>query len=326
MSQRIQKVDADLTKVLANAAYQAYYSSIQGPLPAGYKYYGRWTGRNPSILGGDVEDYGIIFQGELPTNSSSFIFAFKGTASFWDAYEDLFVNWAHFVSHNNSNASNQVEVSDGFFSVYSTPVTPGHNDSMQDQLFQLIDKIKPSEIIITGHSLGSALAELFTLDLYLSLPQRNFSTKHINFACPRVGFLGFKRLYDGIENNLPPSSKTTRIVNFKDEIPCVPFNILLGYEHVGNYFLISFTKKKGIFPNYVVRHSLYNYWQVLNDIFKNPNQEYSGDVKGGHSIPLWSTAPSATETECSTSYPESLRLLADKLEKMEPIECTHKKA
>lgn len=317
MAPRIHQVDPNLTLTLANAAYEAYYPTIHTP-PLGFKYYDQWTGRNPSILGGDVEPYGLIFQGNLPTNSGTFIFAFKGTASFWDAWEDVFVNWTQFKAFQNSDATNQVDVADGFNDVYTAKVTPGQNDSMQDQLFAFLHKIQPKHLIITGHSLGSALAELFSLDIYVSLPSRLFTTQHYNFACPRVGFAKFANLYNQYESRLPPGSQTIRIVNFKDEIPCLPFHYVLGYDHAPAYFLFSFDKASGWWPSYTERHSIFNYWQVLKKVVVASNQEFAGPVTGINGVKLMSEIPANSESECSGWFADYLGEISKELKEHPP--------
>lgn len=306
MPNRITPIDPNLTLLLAQCANEAYYPSRHSP-PPGYVYVTQWTGRNPSYFGGDVEPYGMVFRGNTPATASEFIFAFKGTATWWDAWEDIFINKTTFIAYQNSSPSNQVEVADGFFDVYSTDVTSGGNNSMQNQLFNLLNYYKPSKLQITGHSLGSALAELFTLDLHVSLPSLPFTVQHYNFACPRVGGADFAALYNSLESSEPKADETIRVVNYYDEIPCLPFQDL-GYLHGPSYFLCSFKKVTDWphLPHYVVRHSMYNYWQVLKQVMSNPNQTYAGPVTGLNNISLESFAPPANAVECPAIFADEL--------------------
>ena len=307
MSNRLSKVDPEMAVLLANCAFNAYYPNVHSdPLTGNFKWVDSWSGRNPSFFGGDVEPYGMVYQGSTPENEDVFIFAFKGTASWWDAYEDIFVDRVPFTSFHNSNSENQVLIAQGFHDVYTAAVTPGKRDSMQDQLMNLIHKHQPKKLIITGHSLGSALAELFNLDIYVSFPDRDYVTQHYNYACPRVGDSNYAALYANYENSKPIEQQTIRIVNYWDEIPCVPFG-LMGYEHIPNYFMISFTKAGWWhLPNYMVRHSVFNYWQVLIDVMKTSDQQFQGPVTGYQGVALESQIPSASETECSIRFAEEI--------------------
>ncbi|MEM1324803.1 MAG: NAD(P)-binding protein [Bacteroidota bacterium] len=306
MPNRIMHVDAELTLLLAYCANEAYYYPPKS-VPPGYEYVTHWTGRNPSIFGGDVETYGLVFKGNIPATIGNYIFTFKGTATFWDAYEDIFADYTPFIAYRNSSKQNQVEVADGFNSIYSTDTTSGGHDSMQKQLFGLLDQYKPKRLMITGHSLGSALAELFTLDLLISFPNLDFTVQHYNFACPRVGTAGFAHLYNELTQSSSKVQATIRIVNDKDIIPCVPFTIM-DYKHGPDYFLCSFKERDAILPHFTVRHSIYNYFQVLLQVMHHPNQVYNGPVRGYHHVPLESYAPAAHLTECSLSD------LADEME------------
>jgi triacylglycerol lipase len=81
------------------------------------------------------------------------------------------------------------------------------------------------QIIITGHSLGSALAVLLSYDLMNS----DQSTKLVVylFACPRVGNLEFQKAY-----KVPCFS----IVNRSDLIPTLPFSVMPNNSHSVNIF------------------------------------------------------------------------------------------
>lgn len=87
---------------------------------------------------------------------------------------------------------------------------------------QLISKGR--NVIITGHSLGGALATLFAVNLR-SETKCNVNIKSIVlFGSPAVGFRKFKTFYGDLE------SKTIRIINGSD---IVPFTPPILYRHVG---------------------------------------------------------------------------------------------
>ena len=298
MTSRIFAVDPTLTPLLAQASYNAYYSPGDKALP-GYDCVDHWTGQNPSILGGDEETYGLVYRSQ--TNSDEYIFAFKGTASAWDAWEDIFIDTTSFEFHRAPSQPPKATVAAGFFGVYASATPSG--STMQDQLFQLIDKYNPSILNVTGHSLGSALAELFTLDFLVSGSPHSIRFRHINFACPRVGLKDFASLYDKIEigRTVEP---TVRVVNYWDEVPCQPPSTLLGYQHTSKYFLISFKEKDAWVPHYLTRHSIYNYRHVLSYVVQGDPQVYVGDVAGEDDVTLASENP-GSHTECDSIFEEA---------------------
>ncbi|KAJ7132299.1 lipase [Mycena epipterygia] len=79
-----------------------------------------------------------------------------------------------------------------------------------------------SNVTVTGHSLGAALALLDSVYLSLHLPSVNLTT--IGYGLPRVGNKDFADYVDAHNLSL------TRITNKKDPVPGVPEQVL-GYEH-----------------------------------------------------------------------------------------------
>jgi hypothetical protein len=84
-------------------------------------------------------------------------------------------------------------------------------------------------LLVTGHSLGGALAVLCAFDLFQNL-QLGFAPELYTFAGPRVGDPGFANRF----NRAIPACN--RIVNFMDVVPQVPLPPL--YEHVGQETLV----------------------------------------------------------------------------------------
>ena len=81
-------------------------------------------------------------------------------------------------------------------------------------------------VLITGHSLGGALATLAMPDILNVLPG-NVSPTLYNLASPRVGHGDFENYFDSHIN------VCYRVVNTWDVVPHVP-PALAGYVHVGN--------------------------------------------------------------------------------------------
>jgi predicted lipase len=63
------------------------------------------------------------------------------------------------------------------------------------QVKTLLAKNKASKVIVVGHSLGGAIAELDALMLRLNLPS-SVSVKGVTFGTPRVGNPAFANFFD----------------------------------------------------------------------------------------------------------------------------------
>lgn len=233
--------------------------------PAGFDFVECWTGVD-SVFSRDkaVECYGVVFRSKI--EPYIYIFSFRGTASILDALDDLGAESSRFKPYDiNVSVPSAVAVEAGFYDVYSS--SDGNIPSMQRQLFQLIDKYQASDkpigqLYITGHSLGSALSELFTLDVALSRP--SVTASNINFACPRVGNGGFVDFYGQQPAQQNPGTRTLRVQNTYDKVPCVPLEAM-GYRHVPHAYIIAFYKDDLIGKeDYLASHSSQNYSAVLN--------------------------------------------------------------
>jgi len=80
------------------------------------------------------------------------------------------------------------------------------------------------QILITGHSLGAALAVLAAPDLARNMPPNTIEPRLITFAGPRVGVSDFVAKFDALIESC------YRVVNFLDIVPYLP---PAPYVHVG---------------------------------------------------------------------------------------------
>jgi len=88
----------------------------------------------------------------------------------------------------------------------------------------LLDQHKASSVVVTGHSLGGALALLESVYLPLHLPTGT-RVSTITYGMPRVGNAAFANYVDATHNiNL------THVNNKEDPIPTVP-GMFLDYAH-----------------------------------------------------------------------------------------------
>jgi triacylglycerol lipase len=164
---------------------------------------------------------------------------FRGTLSIKEFMQDLDVKQTPFSTSPNkqnklllsqiANPDLQPSVHNGFLSVYN---------NFKTQMFDTINKYKPNNIVVTGHSLGAAVSTIVGLDI----KDKHHNVVVYNFASPRVGDLNFCKAVKSI--NLP----LFRIVNNSDIIPTLPTPVMLNldepdnplmYIHCGT--LISFT-------------------------------------------------------------------------------------
>lgn len=104
---------------------------------------------------------------------------------------------------------------------------------IKEQLFtkleSVIHKYPKAPIVITGHSLGGAVATVAAIDIqhYLNDKGHHNIIKEVHtFGSPRVGNVAFADYY----NKLIP--QTVRVVHNKDIVPHAPPSFL-GFSHVG---------------------------------------------------------------------------------------------
>jgi triacylglycerol lipase len=114
--------------------------------------------------------------------------------------------------------------------------------------------------VVTGHSLGSALATLFVLEN--SVKGKFDITLISTLASPKVGNLEFKHVFAAL------TLTSWRIVNVRDVVPKVPPTIpfILDYEHVDVAYPFdswAFAKR-----NLGCYHSIYTYLHWLDNNVK----------------------------------------------------------
>ena len=219
----------DVAMPLCQAAYAVMQSDGAEPeLPAGYRMTAvvkagagqlaglAWRSKRP----GDFHDrisqerdiFGLI--GNNPDEKIAFV-SFRGT-------EDA-TDWAHdldalYEPYGFAPGAGDVHL--GFHEVYKT-LRPTVLDALEEASKDC------DHVIVTGHSLGGALAVLAAPDLAVNTAAKRIP-KLLAFAGPRAGLLEFHRFF----NRLMPICY--RVVSSGDIVPHVPFFIPpFVYEHVG---------------------------------------------------------------------------------------------
>jgi len=225
--------------------------------------------------------YGIVVH--ETANPDNRIIATRGTEGLVEWLDDA----ASIVMVPFKQVPSAGRVAFGFDNIYSTmkvvPVpnsAPGHDaaaepeltGSFGDQLEQLALRREAERgierefaagrtrrdrpTVVTGHSLGSALATLFVLE---NSAKQKFDVSLITtLASPKVGNLEFKHVFGA----LPLTS--WRIVNSRDVVPKIPPTIpfILDYEHIDVAYSFDswlFAKK-----NLGCYHSIDTYLHWLN--------------------------------------------------------------
>ncbi|KAF8469384.1 alpha/beta-hydrolase [Russula ochroleuca] len=106
---------------------------------------------------------------------------------------------------------------------------------------RLMDQYSSTKVVLVGHSLGGALAELDTMFMTLNLPEST-TVRGVTFGMPRVGNVAWARFFDSQVSNF------TRINNKRDPVPVVPGR-LLGFRHPATEIHIQPDGKAVICPD-----------------------------------------------------------------------------
>ena len=189
--------------------------------------------------------------GFIIKSSDNIVVAFRGTQSEidWLANADAYQTRYSFAPGSG-------KIHRGFLDIYK---------SCREQIITtLLSLPASSNIYITGHSLGAALAVINALDIAANTC---FKPVMYNFACPRIGNPIFAFKYNRLVTN------SIRIVNEHDLVPKLPPVIILApmpcrilvYQHVKEIYKISF-QANSIKGN----HDISNYLDALANQFNSP--------------------------------------------------------
>ena len=93
----------------------------------------------------------------------------------------------------------------------------------------LLKQHNATSVVVTGHSLGAALALLDSVYLPLHLPA-GMRVNMVGYGMPRVGNLAFANYVDAMHNANSVTVTVTHINNQKDPVPIIPGRFL-GFVH-----------------------------------------------------------------------------------------------
>ncbi|EIN13713.1 alpha/beta-hydrolase [Punctularia strigosozonata HHB-11173 SS5] len=178
-------------------------------------------GFNATLTGGDGNGVQFFFVGFWP-EGKSVVVAHQGTdpTKFLSLLTDIEfapVQLDPTVFPGIPNDTD-VRVHDGFRNA--------HYDTANQILTEtkrLLDVNQAKSVILIGHSLGGAIAELDSLMMRQNLPS-DVAVKGVTYGTPRVGNPEFAAYFDSMVTDF------TRVNNDKDPIPIVPGRFL-GFSH-----------------------------------------------------------------------------------------------
>ncbi|MBO9130939.1 lipase family protein [Bacillus sp. 165] len=188
-------VNKTIGKLLANCCEQTYEQYLNNGVftcPEGFRVVQGFQAKAIK----KTEWFGFILESE-----ESIIVAFRGTQSDPDWIADSLITQREYPYTANSG-----NVHSGFLSIYET---------CRDTIMEALVKLPSNKtLLVTGHSLGGALAVLHMLDARVNTSFNNYIM--YSFAGPKVGDLAFKNYY-----NLQVAN-SYRFVNLFDVVPLLP--------------------------------------------------------------------------------------------------------
>jgi triacylglycerol lipase len=158
--------------------------------------------------------------GVLWSNDDIAYIAFRGTMKPQEWMQNFTYQQTSFPKSNKikqqhalflNNSKNSPNIHSGFLEVYN---------NFRNNLINKIKELKPTQVLIAGHSLGGAIATICGLDLKIL----GYNTIVYNFATPRVGDDKFCDLIN--KYNLP----LYRVVNTSDVAPTFPVAVSPNFD------------------------------------------------------------------------------------------------
>jgi triacylglycerol lipase len=253
----------DVALPLAAAAYEVM-NGLPVALPAGYVQtalikaddvlLAALSAEHSSVaaMAEDTNIFGLM--GQNPITGTAFI-SFRGSSDVADWLANI-----RAVPTEYLPLAGFGEVAAGFQAVYETV-----RSSVAANLATAAADC--DDILITGHSLGAAVAVLAAPDIYRAMPPNAIEPRLITFAGPRVGLPDFVAAFNAsIESCF-------RVVNHLDIVPLVPREPFGPYAHVGAGINVD---SGGSF-DLIRRHSLAAYLAGLNALI-GPGASAGGSI------------------------------------------------
>jgi triacylglycerol lipase len=203
--------------------------------------------------------YGFVAVGGDPT---TVVVALRGTATATEWWDNLHWDLVPF-----DRVPSGGKVAQGFLEIYSTfgTMTPGQQQATQPSATFAIDVAHAAAdglaaalgpdlpIVVSGHSLGGALATLLVADMSANT---SLKPQAWTFASPRVGDAAFAACYGRL------STVSWRIYNLPDIVPYFPVDASDNYQPVTTGYAVNSLGQ--VRWNLGCSHALNTYLHVLS--------------------------------------------------------------
>lgn len=179
-----------------------------------------------------------VYYGFLLTSEAFNLLMFRGTQRRMEILGDLLTLQTSYQHPQTEEGLGQVHL--GFYSLYFKQLAEAVKAAVQT-----LDPTKP--LVISGHSLGGALANLAAMDVALHYPEFQPNLHIYTYGTPRVGDLAFVEAHSQLLPN------HYRVVNLADMVPMTPFSnlLIINFIHGGEQW--SFLSHHGdIAPNHLI--------------------------------------------------------------------------
>eukprot|EP00619_Florenciella_sp_RCC1007_P012336 CAMPEP_0205912188 /NCGR_PEP_ID=MMETSP1325-20131115/5663_1 /ASSEMBLY_ACC=CAM_ASM_000708 /TAXON_ID=236786 /ORGANISM="Florenciella sp., Strain RCC1007" /LENGTH=266 /DNA_ID=CAMNT_0053278839 /DNA_START=60 /DNA_END=860 /DNA_ORIENTATION=+ len=164
----------------------------------------------------------VAVVGVSPSRNAT-VCSFRGTKDAVDVLTDIkflsktFEPRAPLHPHTSNPHADDAKVHGGFLAAWL---------SIADEVCRVVDGARSRHVLMTGHSMGGAVAQLASAYLLGSLPETT-STHLVTVGAPAIGNVGFKRI---LESAAVPRGGL-RFTGHGDVVPRV--GGVLAYEHAG---------------------------------------------------------------------------------------------
>ena len=208
ISSCLANYDNMLTQVSVNISQSAYCLSTVDSWSCA-------TCSNQNIFETKLIDNNVLIIFGYNTFYNSLFIGFRGSSNIQNWIDNIQIKQIKPYSDKN------IAVEKGTYNLYSSI----HSD-IYSILDKMVKKYNTNDILITGHSLGGALATISAFEMmYLNTP---YNVKYlITFGSPRVGNDYFFEYF----NYFNIYSK--RITHYFDIVPHLP-EMFFGYKHISN--------------------------------------------------------------------------------------------
>ena len=179
-----------------------------------------------------------VYFGFLLTSDEYHMLVFRGTQRRFEVLSDLLTLQTPYSHHGTGESPGMVHL--GFYSLYFKQLADAVREAVQG-----LAGSKP--LVISGHSLGGALANLTAIDLAIQQPERQSNLHLYTYGTTRVGDRTF------VETHSQMVPNHYRVINLADMVPMTPLSELLTVSFVHGGEQWSFLSHHGdIGPNHLV--------------------------------------------------------------------------